>query len=95
MSDFSFALLLRCLLFDLEDLAELFDLADFLDPELFFALAEERLFEDFFEPAASADVPSAPKQNIAASGSANLIILSTHNNRTGCAERLGIRVISG
>jgi hypothetical protein len=82
-------LLPRGLLFDFEDLADAFDFADFFEPELFFALAEERLFEDFFDSAASADAPSAPKQNIAASGSANLIILSTHNNRKRGARRSG------
>ena len=77
--------------FALDDFAELFDFADFF-VELFFAVAllEDRLFEDFFEGAASADVPSAPKQTIAASGSANLIILSTHNNRKGVMGRSGV-----
>lgn len=48
-------------------------------PDLLFELAEE----DFFEGAASAGIPTAPKQIIATSGKANLKILITSNNRKG------------
>ena len=75
----------RLLLFPLDFADDDFrDLLDFFELELFFfepeslaALLFELLEEELFEPAASAEIPSAPKPIIAASGRANLIILTT------------------